>query len=256
MIYAATSASSWLFSVLSSWLLPALPGVVLGTAVAVVIARRQRRPKTLDYAIMANSPIISDVSRRLGTSLKVSWGTDALPLPWPRLTVLRFKNTGRRGIRRSEILEPLSITVTGASRVVDATVTAVSAAHVHELGQREVTRTGEEGHFADICALEPDTFNPGDWVEVQLIVDGEHGDMKVAGTVFEADRKISDYQQIAISRSARKDHIVTLLFGALFLGTGAISKISKTDVRKIAKIGQEPPFSVAYKWSLYTVSYT
>jgi len=220
--------------------------------VAVIIARRQRRPKTLDYEILANSPIISNVSRRLGTAgLKVSWGTDAHPLPWPRLTVLRFKNTGRRGIRREEILEPLSITVTGASKVVDATVTAVSAAHVHELGQREVTRTGEEGHFANVCALEPDTFNPGDWVEVQLIVDGEHGDMRVAGTVYEADREIRDYQPITVSRSARKDHIVTLLFGALFLGTGAISKISKTDVRKIAKIGQEPPFSVAYKWSLY-----
>jgi len=144
MIYVATSSSSWLSSLLSSWLLQTLLGFALATAAAVIIARRQRRPKTLDYAILANSPIISDVSRRLGTSLKVSWGTDAHPLPWPRLTVLRFKNTGRRGIRRSEIREPLSITVTGASRVVDATVTAVSATHVHELGQREVEHQGDQ----------------------------------------------------------------------------------------------------------------
>jgi hypothetical protein len=147
MIYVATSSSSWLSSLLhqhSETLLSVALATAATVVVAVIIARRQRRPKTLDYAILANSPIISDVSRRLGTSLKVSWGTDAHPLPWPRLTVLRFKNTGRRGIRRSEILEPLSITVTGASRVVDATVTAVSATHVHELGQREVEHQGDQ----------------------------------------------------------------------------------------------------------------
>jgi len=141
----------------------------------VVIARRQRRPKTLDYAILTNSPIISDVSRQLGTGLKVSWGTDAHPLSWPRLIVLLVRNTGRRGIKGAENREPLSISVTGASRIVDATVTAVSAAYVHELGQREVTtwvfddltdedrnkaRTDEKEHFADVCVLEPDTFNP------------------------------------------------------------------------------------------------
>jgi hypothetical protein len=133
------------------------------------------------------------------------------------LTVLRFKNTGRRGIRRPEILEPLSITVTGASRVVDATVTAVSAAYVHELGQQEVTRTGEKGHFADVCALEPDTFNPGDWVEVQLIVDGEHGDIKAAGTVYEADREMRDYQQIAASRSTEYLILINFVVSLSFL---------------------------------------
>jgi hypothetical protein len=228
MIYAATSSSSWL----SSWLHQhgeTLLSFALGTAatvvVAVIIARRQRRPKTLDYEILANSPIISNVSRQLGTGLRVSWGTDAHPLSWPRLTVLIFKNTGRRGIRREEILEPLSITVTGASKVVDATVTAVSAAHVHELGQREVTRTGEEGHFTNVCALEPDTFNPGDWVEVQLIVDGEHGDIEVEGMVYEADR-IRDYQAPApvlkriedALQVALRSHRVFSFLVALYVG--------------------------------------
>jgi hypothetical protein len=69
MIYAATS--SWLHQYQETLL-----GFALATAAAVAIALffhfRQRRPKTLDYAILANSPIISDVSRRLGTGLKVS----------------------------------------------------------------------------------------------------------------------------------------------------------------------------------------
>jgi hypothetical protein len=75
MIYVATSSSSWLSSLLhqhSETLLSVALATAATVVVAVIIARRQRRPKTLDYAILANSPIISDVSRRLGTGLKVS----------------------------------------------------------------------------------------------------------------------------------------------------------------------------------------
>jgi len=45
---------------------------------------------------------------------------------------------------------------------------------------------------------------------VQLIVDGEHGDIKVAGTVYEADRGIRDYRQIAASRSTK--YLFTIFF--------------------------------------------
>src|SRR4051794_1252495 len=82
---------------------------LLTVMVAYLIFRRQKTPKTLDYAILSHQLFITPQSK-----LHFIWTeTDNIGDGWdvirPSITYMRIANTGRQEIDQSDFLEPIEV---------------------------------------------------------------------------------------------------------------------------------------------------
>ena len=123
-----------------------------------------RRPKTLDVVIKENTLILTAPATTAGERLGVTW--DGEPLRHPRLIRLRLVNTGRQVVRSSDFDEGEAFWVTVHGAVIKAldVLSRSGGVQCHQLRP-----TGD-----DRVGLLPKSLEPREWVDVQLVVDGEH----------------------------------------------------------------------------------
>jgi hypothetical protein len=153
--------------------------------VSVIFAWFQRSPKTLDWQLVADQPIVGAGSEHFGSSLTVEWETTKLEDP--RVISLRIFNSGKREVLDSDYQSPISIVVPGteivAAYVINATVGA------YEKGPVPVEHNASP-RYGDVVELKPGCLNPGDYMTVQLIVDGQAGRANVMTRVAGQSRRI------------------------------------------------------------------
>jgi hypothetical protein len=126
-------------------------------AVGFLTYRDQRGRKRLEYLVVSN---IRVVPRSVSTKLGVVY--DGSPVPDASILIVRLVNTGDKAVRAEDFNSDLAIRIEGAHQVVSALATR---SRPTDLGP-EVS-VGE-----DRVLVAPLLLNPGDMIELQLLVSG------------------------------------------------------------------------------------
>jgi hypothetical protein len=139
--------------------------LIVGATISWMLARRAGPPKTVDVVIKENTLILTNPATTAGERLRVTWGGE--PLRYPRLIRLRLINSGRRVVRASDFDpgEALWVTVQGA--VIKAPDLLAQSGGV-------VCRLPPGPDDQHCVGLLPESLKRREWVDVQLVVDGEH----------------------------------------------------------------------------------
>ncbi|MFV8315712.1 hypothetical protein [Mycobacterium sp. 23] len=132
-----------------------IAAVALG--VTIVIFFKTRKRKTLDYSLVDDVKILSDRLSGIRGDIVVTVGGSAIKDP--RIVTVRYMNTGNQEILKSDFLAN-SITTTDAS----GTVNSQLAGHSEHIA---VTESGVVPHKS----YRADCLNPGDYLEIQYILD-------------------------------------------------------------------------------------
>ncbi|MBN7489671.1 hypothetical protein I3U56_04395 [Mycobacteroides abscessus subsp. abscessus] len=155
-----------------------LPGALIALTVLFIHWRwriRDTDSKTLDYRIEEDEPIFSSADRP--NNLEVIF--DNKSVLDPRITRIRFENTGKQVIKPSEIIRPFVIDRKGAT-ILDARLTDGS-----EWGLASL-----DGRNRQSLTVEPETLNPGDWFSIRIFYDGGKGSpITVSGKIEGQTRK-------------------------------------------------------------------
>jgi hypothetical protein len=167
----------------------------LGIAAAIAIYLRQRSVKRFEYQVLSSRALMVDAKIGGNKELRVSYGEREVKDP--RLTVLKLLNSGRVEIRTKDFEQPIRIMASPGASVVFAEVVRTNPDQLQPIVTMVDDRTLE---------LKPSLFNAGDWVELQLLVDGDPGPLEVIGRIAGVQR-ISNIQQ----RLLRNQHLLTLL---------------------------------------------
>jgi hypothetical protein len=163
-------------------------GAAISASVSFLIYRRQKSPRTLDYALKSTEALVTSGGNQSGLKLSVVWetsdsadetrgasGTSAevsasgpRALHNPRISNFHIRNTGRRAIDAEDFAKPITVEVprTPPSCIVDVHVTGVSSDGIHPCGSIPDPPKG----------LKPVLMNPGDWIEVQVLTDAGPAD--------------------------------------------------------------------------------
>jgi hypothetical protein len=169
-------------------------GAVAVAAITLLIMwlwrARDRQSKTLDYLVISDTDIVSAHNRP--EKLKVVYGQDEVEDP--RVTEIRFKNTGKQIIETDDFLEPVKMRRAN-SRILDYAVVEQSENHLVDK-ILVMPKPNEPGHVE----LFPRTLNSGDWFTVQLVYDGGGSSSDMVFTT----RIKGQTRQMRAERRARK----------------------------------------------------
>jgi hypothetical protein len=146
---------------------------------------RDRESKTLDYLVISDTDIV--ISHNRPEKLKVVYGDGEVKDP--RVTEIRFKNTGNQIIEKDDFLEPVKM-IRPNARILDYDVVEQSENHLYE--KIELV-TPEPDRPEQHVELFPRTLNSGDWFTVQLVYDGggSSSDMVFTTRIKGETRKIA-----------------------------------------------------------------
>jgi hypothetical protein len=189
-------------------------GALIAVALTVVQIWWQRQLKRLDWQPGTNEAIVVAGNEHLGSLLLVSWdGTD---LTRPRLITLRVRNTGRLPVQNSDYTSGITVRIPDAE-VVGAFVTKVSHPDVFPLGQLKTGSTPTHE-----VKLRPECINRKDWIDLQVIVDGETAHPDVSARFAGQSRQMHKYSEGLRSPLLRMMYVVlfaTVALSAFFFGT-------------------------------------
>ena len=140
---------------------PWLPEVVAGTAGVVITLlvtwlwrQSDKDTKTFDYRVISDIPIFTHRDRP--EDLKVTYKN--LDVSDPRVTQIRFKNTGRRAIEATDFEEPYRIE-RGKAEFLDYNVILKAQRLLPKLATIVELGAGTPEYIA----VQPKTLNRGDW---------------------------------------------------------------------------------------------
>jgi hypothetical protein len=159
---------------------------------------RDRQSKTLDYRVISDTDII--ISHNRPEKLKVVYGLEEVKDP--RVTEIRFKNTGKQIIETDDFLEPVRMIMRRPNaRILDYDVVEQKENHLYE----KIELVTPEPDRPEHVQLFPRTLNSGDWFTVQLVYDGRgsSSDMAFTTRIKGETRKIATYtaqSDVAIRR--------------------------------------------------------
>jgi hypothetical protein len=176
---------------------------------AVVLYLMQRRTKQLDYQIVTDRELVFPGPYGEIGDLEISY--KGHPVKAPRLLALKIVNSGKVEIRRDDFDHPLSIIIPKDSGLLSSEISDVSS---------EVTRPSLLIHGEEV-EVEPLLLNPGDWIELQLLVDGP-GRPQITGRIAGV-HKIGDYATRL--RSRRRLREISVWSGSLLLAVIVASSI-------------------------------
>lgn len=170
-----------------------------------------RQSKTLDYRVISDTDIVVNRPEKL----KVVYGPDEVPVKDPRVTEIRFKNTGNQVIETDDFLDCDG--VKGVimrrpnARILDFDVVEESENHLVELEMPQPD-TPEQ------VKLFPRTLNSGDWFTVQLVYDGGglSSDMVFTARIKGQTRKMAAFT--AASSVARRRRRIWMAIAGFGLG--------------------------------------
>ena len=138
-----------------------------------MIALWQREPKTLDYEIVNNVAILTSHANLLREKLKVTYERE--PLDDPHIVTIRIVNTGKRAVVKGDYDQPIEIDYENRGPF-DGSVIAAKPPGIFApesiYDEFDANKLGP--------SLRPDLLNPGDEFVVQLLSEGEPGEVMVS----------------------------------------------------------------------------
>ncbi|ORA61084.1 hypothetical protein BST23_22345 [Mycolicibacterium elephantis] len=210
------------FQILAAVLLAALTGLATW-----YLAHRNKATKTLDYCILSDLAIVSSDNRP--DRLKIMLGTVEVNNPF--VTLIRFKNTGKQVIEPDDYLDPIQICRREAA-IRDWSIADESERNLaDDIGL--VMPVVGDNEFDEHVAIKPNTLNPGDWFDVQIIYDGSlQCRPEVTTRIKSQTRKMQEYQPKSLIDARRRTF--ALVAGAMlgliggFLSSMAIANDHST----------------------------
>jgi hypothetical protein len=205
--------------------------VFVGVAITLLFTwvwrLRDRQSKHLDYRIVSDIPIVA--SQKRPDMLKVVYGP--LELQNPRVTEVRFKNTGKQVIDTADFLEkPYQIPPRLGAKLVDWDIVERPTDLVEKL---ELIVSSENKYYdPDTLLVYPNTLNSSDEFTVQLIYDGGYSSQPptVKGRIRGETRETKTYQLPDERRTKRFNILV-------FIGVVALSVAIALVITTIASRG-------------------
>ncbi len=189
-----------------------LTGIVIGGLIALVVYWRQHRPKTLDYQIVNNIPILANRSGEIADKLNVTY--DSFQVKDPRIITVRIVNTGKRSIMPSDYEGRVRITFEQYV-LIDGSISSAANDDIKTklffVGAKGELLSGPPRFSA--MSLEFGLLNPGEWVELLLISDGDPGEISVTARFADQAR-----QMRALSAERQATWSIVSLIAGLGLG--------------------------------------
>ncbi|MBF9315238.1 hypothetical protein [Mycobacteroides chelonae] len=162
--------------------------------------------KTFDYTIEEDQPIFTGADRP--NSLRVTY--DGENIYSPRITRIKFQNTGKQVIKSTDIIDPFEVRRPNA-KIFDVRI----------IDESERDLASFDGD-AEKLIITPKTLNPGDWFTFRIMYDGGGGkEITVAGRIegqtrrSESDLPGSNPPDDESSRAV--GHLTAALTGALLI---------------------------------------
>jgi hypothetical protein len=164
---------------------------VVSLALSVIFFIKQRRPKTLDYAIISEHSIGVGADQQMPSYLDFSWKVPVDPhdphsafemytLKSPRITQLLIKNTGKKAIEDRDFRQPIKVSVPEGCWLVDLSTIEASYEAIIDYGpidpelpyNPKAPATVQIAHGQPNRAFRPALLNAGDWIKMQVLTDG------------------------------------------------------------------------------------
>ncbi len=182
---------------------------VIATAVVGIIGwlllwyfrEKDKNSKHLDYRIISDIPIFSSSDRPI--HLNVTYFEERVTDP--RITHIRFKNTGKQVIRPADIIGEFRIS-RGSAKLLDGRLIGGSDWDLAQLQGDKLTNA---------LTVRPETLNAGDWFDLRIIYDGGADEnITVTGRIDGQTRRPEAYSPYSRQLLARR---------LLFFGTAAVA---------------------------------
>lgn len=172
----------------ADWLTGTVVGAI-GIAVALLIYFWQRKPKTLDYSVVSNVPLVSHAAGMVG-NLEVVYNRQSVKDP--RLLVVRIKNTGKVAIVGEDYVEGPSIHFGSPVEVIDAFQVGGSSPNMVQLIA--------VGHGHGPVEPEVGLLNSGEYFDLQMLLDGDPGDVTASARFKDQNRPMQarDVRDISV----------------------------------------------------------
>lgn len=176
---------------------------VLGIAVGIAVAWWQHKPKSLDYIITSKGMLMSEEAQGLKGKLTVTCGDEVINNPW--IVTIRIINTGKVAVAKQDydIGDPIRVEFS-KTPPTDGHITASSPPDIFKLDET-VGEIGPQG-----AVLTPKLLNAGDWFEVQLLSDGDPGDIAVDCRIAD-QRRAMRRLDASSERPAALDRLIVAL---------------------------------------------
>ncbi len=215
------------------------------------VRNRNKEIKTFDYRVISDVPLI--LSKTKPERLKLTVGD--LEVKAPRVTEIRFANTGNKTIDEEDFLGEPYVIQRPDAHLLEFNVAASSSEHllntpelVINLGAKAKQRGDEE------IWLRPRTLNKQDWFIVQIFYDGgtSSNPPTVTGRVKDQSRSTAIYPTKSDLQATRVYLPSGLMFGATlaFLGAWSISAAHARGNSLIVPIIIAVAAAVLIIWSL------
>jgi hypothetical protein len=144
----------------------------LGIVVAIAIYLRQRTIKRFEYHMISSRELMVDAKVGGNKELRVRYGEREVKDP--RLVALKLHNSGRMEIRSDDFEQPVRIVVSPEASVVFTEVVGTNPDRLQPIITIADDKTLE---------LKPLLLNAGDWMELQLLVDGDPTPLELVGRI-------------------------------------------------------------------------
>lgn len=165
-----------------------LVGTVIGIA-GVWVALAQRNPKTLDYSVLSNVPILRDRTERINSELEINYRDTQLKDP--RLVIVRIANTGRRAVEQNDYVEPITVQY---EHNPPLGFTEAEGSSPNIVGDDIGLVTASDSAFVSRVEVRPKLLNPRDWFDLQLLSDGDPGKIGVHARFSDQRRAMQDFE--------------------------------------------------------------
>jgi hypothetical protein len=196
---------------------------IIGILITIGVAILQRTPKRVTYDISANRRIIDRAAYQTSGALAVMYEKRQLKDPY--LMVVRVANGGKVEIRPEDWVEPFSLQT--YPEIIDSGVVGTSSKDlnvaVEELKTHQVV-------FSKLL------LNPGEWFDIQVLVDGPGGitgvSARIAGATLEPFRRPKTRQRWIppLRRVVRLYPLLLAVWGVgLIIGYGVLKAGRSSD---------------------------
>ena len=191
-----------------------------GGLIGRYLRHRDRERKTFDYRIVSDVPLM--LTKNKPERLKLTIGN--LEVKEPRVTEIRFENTGNKTIDEEDFLgEPYIIRRPDAT-LLDFNVIEKSSEHLLNHPLEHVLNSGTlaDQRGDEEIWIRPRTLNKGDWFTLQVVYDGGSPDSPpiIIGRVRDESRPTAIYttkQELQANRISLWARIALFTIAGLLL---------------------------------------
>lgn len=200
---------------------------VLAVLAPFIIYRLQARPKQFDYKVVTEGKLISDTHFTQTNALRILYG--AQELRDPRILVVDLVNSGNTEIRKDDFEDPVRLLLPHGTTVVTSEVVSTSP---EELSP-SIALLKHDG-----VKLQPLLLNSGDWIRLQLLLDGPAQHLRVLGRIAGV-KSIGDLNLKSKAKESRRRWMVTASAAAVSI---ALVSLGANSLLRPTPDFLRPPF--------------